>query len=319
MGVASGDKHEVANPVFLGVGLLVVYKVEIGRVGHEPRRVLSQHRHAVKIEQNVHALTIGLGHPQVEDLQRRLADQFRVEVGVNVAQLIDGGGVVKRVGHERHADGVEPEALDLGDLLLPAHGPQVLGLQDGGVEAVMADTADLDFLALGIVYLAGLGEVAGGHGGVGHRREAPCITAITTPVCAFTAAGTAATGCERAHQHTSHECLQQASSAGAQHGHPPSCHHEDRLLHRERTRRERDVGRVEDPDGAGGRPGRDGHLRLCVADDSHRRIMRAAYPRQVRAGETGPVQRHHRAHRAGAGRKIHDALLLVGRRDCLSR
>src|SRR6202035_1534066 len=111
---------------------------------------------------DVHALTIGLGHPQVERLQRGLADQFRIQRSIDVTQLIDWCRVIQSVGHYWEPDCVETEALDLRNLLFPTHGPKELRLKDGGVETEVADAAYLDFLAVFIVYVASLREIADG-------------------------------------------------------------------------------------------------------------------------------------------------------------
>ena len=110
----------------------------------------------MKIQQNVNTLPIRLSHPQVEHLQRRLADQLRVERSVDVHQLIDRRFVVQDIRHERQADGVEAKTFDLRDLFLPTHIPKMLRLENLRVETEMADTANLNFLTAGINDLARL-------------------------------------------------------------------------------------------------------------------------------------------------------------------
>jgi hypothetical protein len=152
--VARRDELEIAYPVGLRVRLLVVHQVIVRRIGHEPRRVLLNLRHAVEVEHDVHAFAIRFRHPQVEHLEGCLAEQFRVQVRVDVTQLVDGRLVVERIRNEGHTNGVESEALHLCNLLFPPHLPQVLRLEYRRVEAEMADTLDLKLLPVRTIDLA---------------------------------------------------------------------------------------------------------------------------------------------------------------------
>ncbi len=115
----------------------------------------------MKVEHDVQPDAVRFGHPQVEHLQRGLAQQLRIAARIDIAQFIDRC-VVECFRNERYAHGIETEALDLCDLFLPAHCPKILRLQYRRVETEVTDAADLDFLAVGFIYFFSVRHVVAG-------------------------------------------------------------------------------------------------------------------------------------------------------------
>src|SRR5262249_33730230 len=92
--------------------------------------------------------------------------------------------VVQRGRRERHADRIEAELFDLGDLLSPPHRPKELRLQRLALEAEVADAANRDSFAVGVDDGAVADGVSGSEGGRGRDEQTARQNASALPTAA---------------------------------------------------------------------------------------------------------------------------------------